>query len=162
MLGLETYSDKDLVVDTEYYRNENIQRGDVVYFSYPEDILLKYPELEQRQILRVVGLRGEKISMKQGQIFINGNKLDTFYGRDMNNDRKDLKKRLKNPDLSDNEKENLQNLIKIVDSENIDEQLISVGKVFLAGDNRMHSVDSIIIGPIAEENIIGKVVGYEN
>ncbi|MFB9277263.1 signal peptidase I [Cohnella cellulosilytica] len=162
MLGLEIYSDKDLVVDTEYYRNGNIQRGDVVYFSYPEDILLQYPALEQRQILRVIGLRGEKISMKQGQIFINGNKLDTFYGKDMNNDGKDLRKRLKNPELSDNEKENLQNLIQIVESENINEQFISEGKVFLVGDNRMQAVDSIIIGPIAEENIIGKVVGYKN
>ncbi len=160
MLGKEAYSLKDLVVDPESYKNGIIQRGDVVYFSYPAEVLSKYPEIELQQALRVVGLSGETISMKRGQVFINGNKLDAFYGKDMNNDVKALKKKLKEPDLFDFEKENFNNLIRTVESENLEEQVVPEGMLFLLGDNRMRALDSYFFGPIAEENIIGKVIGY--
>lgn len=160
MLGKEAYSLKDLVVDPESYKNGNIQRGDVVYFFYPAEVLSKYPEIELQQALRVVALSGETISMKRGQVFINGNKLDAFYGKDMNNDVKALKKKLKEPDLFDFEKENFNNLIRTVESENLEEQVVPEGMLFLLGDNRMRALDSYFFGPIAEENIIGKVIGY--
>jgi len=79
-----------------------------------------------------VGLSGETISMKLGQVFINGDKLDAFYGKDMNNDVKALKKKLKEPDLFDFEKENFNNLIRTVESENLEEQVIPEG-MFLLG-----------------------------
>ncbi|QTH44812.1 signal peptidase I [Cohnella sp. LGH] len=160
MLGKEVYSLKDLVVDPESYKNGNIQRGDVVYFFYPAEVLSKYPEIELQQALRVVALSGETISMKRGQVFINGDKLDAFYGKDMNNDVKVLKKKLKEPDLFDFEKENFNNLIRTVESENLEEQVVPEGMLFLLGDNRMRALDSYFFGPIAEENIIGKVIGY--
>jgi len=160
MLGKEVYSLKDLVVDPESYKNGNIQRGDVVYFFYPAEVLSKYPEIELQQALRVVALSGETISMKRGQVFINGDKLDAFYGKDMNNDVKVLKKKLKEPDLFDFEKENFNNLIRTVESENLEEQIVPEGMLFLLGDNRMRALDSYFFGPIAEENIIGKVIGY--
>ncbi len=160
MLGKEVYSLKDLVVDPESYKNGNIQRGDVVYFFYPAEVLSKYPEIELQQALRVVALSGETISMKWGQVFINGDKLDAFYGKDMNNDVKALKKKLKEPDLFDFEKENFNNLIRTVESENLEEQVVPEGMLFLLGDNRMRALDSYFFGPIAEENIIGKVIGY--
>ncbi len=160
MLGKEAYSLKDLVVDPESYKNGNIQRGDVVYFFYPAEALSKYPEIELQQALRVVALSGETISMKRGQVFINGDKLDAFYGKDMNNDVKALKKKLKEPDLFDFEKENFNNLIRTVESENLEEQIVPEGMLFLLGDNRMRALDSYFFGPIAEENIIGKVIGY--
>ncbi|RED55201.1 signal peptidase I [Cohnella phaseoli] len=160
MLGKEVYSLKDLVVDPESYKNGNIQRGDVVYFFYPAEVLSKYPEIELQQELRVVALSGETISMKWGQVFINGDKLDAFYGKDMNNDVKALKKKLKEPDLFDFEKENFNNLIRTVESENLEEQVVPEGMLFLLGDNRMRALDSYFFGPIAEENIIGKVIGY--
>ncbi len=160
MLGKEAYSLKDLVVDPESYKNGNIQRGDVVYFFYPAEVLSKYPEIELQQALRVVALSGETIGMKRGQVFINGDKLDAFYGKDMNNDVKALKKKLKEPDLFDFEKENFNNLIRTVESENLEEQVVPEGMLFLLGDNRMRALDSYFFGPIAEENIIGKVIGY--
>ncbi len=160
MLGKEVYSLKDLVVDPESYKNGNIQRGDVVYLFYPAEVLSKYPEIELQQALRVVALSGETISMKRGQVFINGDKLDAFYGKDMNNDVKALKKKLKEPDLFDFEKENFNNLIRTVESENLEEQVVPEGMLFLLGDNRMRALDSYFFGPIAEENIIGKVIGY--
>jgi len=160
MLGKEVYSLKDLVVDPESYKNGNIQRGDVVYFFYPAEVLSKYPEIELQQALRVVALSGETIGMKRGQVFINGDKLDAFYGKDMNNDVKALKKKLKEPDLFDFEKENFNNLIRTVESENLEEQIVPEGMLFLLGDNRMRALDSYFFGPIAEENIIGKVIGY--
>ncbi|CAG9623305.1 S26 family signal peptidase [Sutcliffiella rhizosphaerae] len=66
------YYDTEIVI--EPLKNEKkINRGDILYF---EDISSGY-----EVIARVVGLSGEKIKISQGQVYINENILDTFYGK---------------------------------------------------------------------------------
>src|SRR5512142_1318332 len=50
------------------YRFEPIQRGDIVVFWYPLDPSKSY-------IKRVVGLPGEAVSIRDGQVFVNGKAL---------------------------------------------------------------------------------------
>jgi signal peptidase I len=54
------------------YRFESPARGDIVVFKYPEDpnkIFIK----------RIIGLPGETIEMRAGQVYINGNPLREPY-----------------------------------------------------------------------------------
>jgi len=159
MLGVTSYSKKKLVIDTEYYSKNKIKRGDIVYFSYPDKNINQYALQDKMQILRVVGLGEERISMKKGQIIINGKQLDAFYGHDISNNLRELKLKLKEPDLNNYEIENIKNAINFVENENMDELLIPKEMVFLIGDNRAQALDSSIIGPISKNNIIGKVIG---
>jgi len=158
MLGFEDYSNKDLVVDLEYFSKFQMSRGDIVYFEYPEHIASEYNGMDEKQILRVVGLSGEKISMRKGQIFVNGNKLDAFYGTDLLSI-KQLKKSLKNKSLLEYEKENIKNAIRFIEQENLDEVDIPEGMIFLLGDNRSRALDSVMIGPVSNDHVIGKVIG---
>ena len=54
------------------YRFKSLARGDIVVFKYPEDpnkIFIK----------RIIGLPGETIEMRAGQVYINGNPLREPY-----------------------------------------------------------------------------------
>ncbi|XID94839.1 signal peptidase I [Paenibacillaceae bacterium WGS1546] len=150
MLGFVPYTFQPLVVDPRFYANNNMQRGDIVYFSHPET--------EDNRILRIVGLGGERIRMKQGQVYIDDKRLDAFYGKNLN-DLRALGKQLKQSDLMAYEIENIQNVIRFVENENMDEILIPQDSVFLMGDNRGRAMDSVMLGPIPIDAIIGKVVG---
>lgn len=51
------------------------QRGDIVIFKYPDDESTKY-------VKRVIGLPGETVSFKSGDVYINGELLDEPYLRE--------------------------------------------------------------------------------
>lgn len=79
----------NVVVDKDFYKSNPVQRGDIVLIELPENIAKQdknVPEeslhIERKQLLRVVGLPGETIDIRKGQVFINDRKLDTFYGRE--------------------------------------------------------------------------------
>jgi signal peptidase I len=54
------------------YRFEPIQRGDIVVFRYPLDASKSY-------IKRVVGLPGERVSVVEGRVYVNGKPLTEPY-----------------------------------------------------------------------------------
>lgn len=102
-------------------------RGDAVVYTNPLNE-------NQESLGRIVGLPGESITIEQGFVFINGNKLDeskytlagtqTFGGKFINNN---------------------------------ETKQIPFDQYFLMGDNRTHSLDSREIGFIPKANINGKV-----
>jgi len=113
-----------LIVDEISYRFAEPSRGDVVVFKYPKDTT-------QRFIKRVIGLPGETVVVKNGEVSVtksNGESviLDEGY----------LPSDLKtygdtNTTLKDDE-------------------------YFVLGDNRTYSYDSRSWGIVPKENIIGK------
>jgi signal peptidase I len=161
MLGVSDYSTDQLVIDPNAYRDTAIRRGEVVYFYNP--LFKKSTDtnyhLEEKEILRVVALSGERIRMKKGQIYINDKRLDTFYGKDYNNNVDVLRKELLNPKLDDYEIENIKNRLRFVENENMSEILVPEGTIFLMGDNRSRASDSVLLGPIPAKSVIGKVIG---
>ncbi len=100
------------------------QRGDVIIFKYSET---------QDFIKRVIGLPGDSVMIKDGQIYINNELLDeTNY---------------------------LASTIYTNGGDYLHEgETITVGEnqYFVCGDNRPHSSDSRSFGPINENQIKGK------
>jgi len=104
------------------YRFEPIKRGDVVVFWYPLDPAKSY-------IKRVVGLPGETVQMVDGDVYVNGLKLDEPY--------------------VPQEYREFQSLGPI---------RIPNGEFFVLGDHRTSSNDSRVWGTVEKRFIYGKAV----
>ena len=115
-----------LIVDEISYRFWEPQRGDVVVFKYP-----KNPS--QRYIKRIIGLPGETIEIKGGQIFI-----------------------LKDGKVQEIDESSYLPNYQITDGE-ISETL-GEGDYFTLGDNRPFSSDSRYWGVLPRNYIIGKAL----
>jgi signal peptidase I len=84
----------------------------------------------QRYIKRVIGLPGEKVEIKNGLVFINGNPLDeSSY----------LSQKL------------------FTDEKGFHEIILEKDQYFVLGDNRISSSDSRVWGVVPRDKIIGKV-----
>lgn len=112
-----------LIVDEISYRFSEPQRGDVVVFKYPKDTT-------QRFIKRIIGIPGETVNVKDGQVSIAKDSeiiiLDESY-------------------LPDN--------LKTLGDINI---TLGADEYFVLGDNRQYSFDSRAWGVVPRKNIIGK------
>jgi signal peptidase I len=61
-----------IVVNKLIYRISPIQRGDVVVFWYPHEPSVSF-------IKRVIGLPGDRVEIREGQVFVNGREMDESY-----------------------------------------------------------------------------------
>lgn len=114
-----------LIINEFVYRLHSPKRGDVVVLRYPSDP-------SQYYIKRIVGLPGETVEIKNGEVFVyseyypDGVKLDESKYLKGVDTPGDLKKVLKNEEY------------------------------FVLGDNRSASSDSRNWGPLPDEFIIGR------
>lgn len=85
---------------------------------------------EPLYIKRIIALPGETIQLKNGEIFINGKRLNESYGYE-----------------------------KFLDAGIAENPItLSDDEYFVLGDNRNNSKDSRMIGPVQEESICGHIV----
>lgn len=68
-----TIHDRELVFLERYSSKESPKRGEVVAVQYPGD-----PE-NKKYIKRVVGLPGDKVEVRNGKVYLNGNVYDESY-----------------------------------------------------------------------------------
>jgi signal peptidase I len=113
-----------LIVDEISYRFAEPQRGEVVVFKYPKD-------KTQRFIKRVIGLPGETVIVKNGEVSV------TKVGGE-------------NIILDENY---LPNDLKTYGDTDI---TLKADEYFVLGDNRTYSYDSRSWGVVPKGNIIGK------
>ena len=66
-----------LVVSTDF---KDLQRGQVVYYHTPPKAIENFPSTPEKYIGRVVGLPRESVEIKNGQVYIDAQRLDAFYG----------------------------------------------------------------------------------
>lgn len=99
-----------------------IERGDVVVFWYPLDMSKSF-------IKRVVGLPGDVVEMREGQVYINGKQLNEPYVPSEYKDFSDYAPLRVQP-----------------------------GEYFVMGDHRVSSNDSRMFGPVGAKYIYGKAV----
>lgn len=117
------------------YHNGNIVLVDKVFYKrsqpqYDDIVIVKYHVSagEDQIIKRVVGLGGDRIEMKDNQLYRNGELLEEDYIQEA---------MVGNEDFAYD---------------------IPEGKIFVMGDNRNRSVDSRLIGYIDfEDEVIGRV-----
>ena len=128
------FSDNRVLVDKISYRFSSIDRGDVVVF---DRATMNGSEVEHDDLIkRVIGLGGERISIKNCVVLINDVPLNEPY----------LPQR-------DTEMSDLSAKCGAVDMEEI---LLEPDELFLAGDNRPQSFDSRMFGPVKENLIVGQ------
>lgn len=129
------------------------ERGDVAVFKFPPNPSVDY-------IKRVIGLPGDKIQMKSGQLFINGQGVQ-----------REKIGQIDNPDITEETRpvdvyrETLPNGVSY---ETLDinpngmgddtrEFVVPAGHYFMMGDNRDNSSDSRFeVGYVPDENLVGR------
>jgi signal peptidase I len=104
------------------YRFEPIDRGDVVVFWYPLDRTKSF-------IKRVIGLPGDMVEIRRGNVYINGKRLLEPYVP---------------PEMAD--------------SGSMAPLRVPRDEYFVMGDHRSSSNDSRIFGPVPRKFIYGKAV----
>ena len=129
------------------------KRGDVVVFKYPRDNKTDY-------IKRIIGLPGDKIMLKNGRLYINGQmlerkRIDDFVLRSEYGSADRYRQYIETLPEGVTHK-----IIEISDSEmndNFQEVEVPQGTYFVMGDNRDRSDDSRVnVGFVPFENLIGK------
>ena len=130
------------------------QRGDVIYFTTP-----KYSNgnpnvnLARHHISRVVGLPGERIEFREGKVYIDEMKLESFYSiptvRGMNKEKYFETVDSQNSSMTEEDFE-----------ESMESILVQEGSVFVLGDQWWRSIDSRHFGPLSIGHVEGKVIGY--
>lgn len=127
-------NDDRVLVNKLSYRLGDVQRGDIVVFERPEDVLSDTDDF----IKRVIGLAGEVVSFNDGEVFVDGRALSEDYVGEH---------------LTTNDRliPGCDNAPAVSNS-----CVIPEGHVFVMGDNRDASLDSRSFGPIDEDAIVGR------
>lgn len=115
-----------LIIDELSYRLREPSRGEVVVFRYPFDP-------SQRFIKRLIGLPGEAVEIKNGQVAV----------IDPNGQAAALKEIY------------ISDTLTLIDSMRVS---LKADEYFVMGDNRSHSFDSRKWGVLPRDYIIGRVV----
>jgi signal peptidase I len=113
---------------------KEVQRGDIVVFKYPKDLYKDY-------VKRVIALEGEKVEIKDNQVYVNDQPIPEEY-----------KVHLYSQDQSGNEYYNYGNYIQ----SQYGPIIVPPGHCFVMGDNRDNSSDSREWGTLPISNIKGK------
>ncbi|MDD4785012.1 MAG: signal peptidase I [Candidatus Shapirobacteria bacterium] len=124
-------------VDKEFLLTEKLsyqfgdpQRGDVIVFKAPASEPCAAEECEY--IKRVIGIPGDRIMVKEGQVYLNGELLEQTF--------------LPDGVLTDPGQFSQEGV----------EQIIPEDQYLCLGDNRKHSRDGREFGPIKKNLIVGK------
>lgn len=142
--GNHDYSDKTLVIDTSV-NVSGISRGDVVYFDNEDG---------EKDISRVVALPGEKVKITKGQIYINGKKIDSFYGKAH---RVGLDKEIYFEKMDNEGNQYDKKSMMEVFETNLNEITLSKDEYYLIDDDWLQGKMMVL----KEDKYIGKVVGYK-
>ncbi len=145
-LGLPIFKDRI------FFKNKPA-RGDVLVFRLPSHPNINY-------IKRLIGLPGDKIQMKNGVLFVNGNEVPKKYIEEVLEFDNDPSSKVKEyREILDNGKEVIV-LDKIENGNGDNTAVFTVPDkhYFFLGDNRDNSLDSRFkeTGFVPEENLIGK------
>ncbi len=124
-----------------------VTRGDIVVFHFPVDP-------EDHVVKRVIGVPGDRVALRRGQAYVNGELLAQPYAvfeRAPADEYRDQFPRYttNDPSVEPRWREDLRRLVQ-------DGQLtVPGGSYFMLGDNRNHSRDSRYWGFVPRQNIVG-------
>lgn len=126
------YANDYLFVSKQAYSfNHEVERGDVIVFKSDLDREEPGKEGEKKLLIkRVIGLPGDTVTVKDGEVYLNGMQLEESYIKEGTT------------------------------SGEVDEFVVPEGEYFVMGDNRRVSIDSrdLRVGAVDGDRIVGKVV----
>jgi len=122
--------DQYVLVDKLTPRFDTYKRGDVVVFNPPGGWV---QEGSEPYIKRVIGVGGDTVELKDGDVYVNGAKLDEPYVYQ--------------------EDGHAQQTLPLIDQTR---WVIPQGELFLMGDHRGNSADSREFGPVELGQVIGR------
>lgn len=130
------------------------KRGDVIVFKLPSDNRTDY-------IKRLIGLPGDRIQMKAGRLYINGEMVErTFVERFVQRDSTGAAVRYDKytETLPNGVKHTILEMSDDMPYDNTSEFVVPEDHFFMMGDNRDNSMDSRVlkIGFVPKVNLIGK------
>lgn len=136
-----------LIVEKMTYRFNKPQRGDVVVFSPTE--ALQENGYDEAFIKRIVGVPGDKVELKEGEVLINKIPLQENY---LNEDKTFLAynryfngQEIENQNICGNKEPFLSGVVTIPDD-----------SYLVLGDNRANSYDGRCWGLLPKDKIIGR------
>lgn len=122
---MPTFEDDDKVMLVKIYAIENF---DMIVFTAPNGVNF---------IKRVIGIPGDRISMEDDQLYVNGKATAEPY---LDNNR---------------EKAKQQGLTRL--TEDFKEFTVPAESYYVLGDNRLNSMDSRVLGFISQDSVVGEV-----
>ena len=149
----DTITHSELVVEPEYLK---AVRGDVVYYKTPAELIEQNSMIPEYYISRVVGLPGETVGISNGQVYIDGMKLEAFYSHATMRGMKE-KEYFDAEDLS--HIENKESTREYFHTSMVPVE-VPTGSVFVLVDQWWRGTDSKDFGALPIERIEGKVLGY--
>ncbi|MCC3359398.1 signal peptidase I [Bacillus sp. REN16] len=143
----------ELVVEPNY---NPLERGDIIYYQMIESEVKNNPAIPENYLGRIVGLPGETVVIQNGQVYIDNQALDTFYGystiRGMDEDTYFEKLSASNTV----DEQSTRDYFKT----NMESIVVKNGTVFVLVDQWWRGIDSKHFGLLPLENVQGKVLGY--
>lgn len=124
--------DQYVLVDKLTPRFDEYKRGDIVVFTPPLDWI---QDDGTPFIKRVIGLGGDTVEIRDGDVFINGTMIEEDY-------------------LYASEPGDPPQPTTVPGDEH--RWVIPAGELFLMGDHRSNSADSRTFGPVEDEQVIGR------
>ena len=120
--------DSTLITGEKYLVNklDTPEKGDIIVFKSP------YNE-NKNYVKRVIATEGDTIEIKQGKVYINGEKIEEKY----------LEEHINSLDIGERLMEDMEEI------------KLNKEEYFVMGDNRLNSTDSRVFGEIEEESIKG-------
>ncbi|SEO70365.1 signal peptidase I [Amphibacillus marinus] len=116
-----------IMVNEMVYTYQAIDHFDIIVFKNEDGSYF---------VKRVIGLPGDQVEMKEGHLYLNGNKIEESYINYIQ----------------------IDSILMDFNLEEITgESHIPAGKLFVLGDNRERSLDSRNFGFINQESVVGKV-----
>ena len=125
---------------------EDVKRGDIIVFRYPVDI-------RQTFVKRVIGMPGDRIHVRNKQVYLNGKELTEPYKYHKTEYFDSYRDNFPSTPNTPIYKPGIEMLEKHVTD---GEVVVPPNHYFAMGDNRDLSLDSRYWGFVPRENIIGK------
>jgi signal peptidase I len=126
------HKDDLLMANPRAYGGRKPQRGDLVVFQYPKDLTKEF-------VKRVIGLEGDKVEIRDKQVFINDERIEESYKVHID---------------SQVYTKNSEDIVR----DNYGPVEIPTGQCFVLGDNRDNSLDSRYWGALPLANVKGQAL----
>lgn len=152
--------------DKRLFNFRGVKHGDIMVFQFPDqdprDIHCGSVQYHRDFIKRVIGVPGDKIEVKAGQVYVNGSPLTNEPYAHYSDGQMRQPESVRAFDLSHEKYQQLwqthqlDGVLQDVQRDFFGPVTVPAGQYFMMGDNRDRSCDSRYWGPVPDKDVRGK------